>query len=145
MSSLNALKYKVHIKRSYYAGAAIFLLYLFVILVSFRVVSASPVSLFLYLLLFLIAVYAANKAYQQQGELALSDSGLVECIAGDKTCSGKIGRYSLYNGLFIFLHLDIQNSAFTQQTSKHFITIYKDAISEEQYRLIARLINNGRN
>ncbi|MCP5076811.1 MAG: hypothetical protein GY951_01965, partial [Psychromonas sp.] len=59
--------------------------------------------------------------------------------------SGKIGQHSFYNGFFIFLQLDIQNSVFTQQTSKQFITIYKDAISEEQYRLLARLINSGRN
>jgi len=145
MSSLNALKYKITVKRSYYAGIAIFLLYFSAILLSFPVVPVSPLSLLFYLLLLLIALYAAKKAYSQQAELLLSESGLVERVVGNKSYNGRVGRYSVYNALFILLQLDIQNSVFTEQTSKQFITIYKDAISEEQYRLIARLINSGRN
>ncbi|MCP5077279.1 MAG: hypothetical protein GY951_04400 [Psychromonas sp.] len=145
MSSLSALKYKISVKRSYYAGVIIFLLYLSVILISYSIVAIYPLSLFLYLILILIALYAAKKSSGQQAELLLSESGLVERVVLGKVCSGKIGQHSFYNGFFIFLQLDIQHSIFTQKTTKQFITIYKDAISEEQYRLLARLINNERN
>ena len=144
MSSLNALKYKITVKRSYYAGIVIFLLYLFVILLSLPVVSIYPLSLFCYLLLFVIALYAAKNAHSQQAELLLSESGLIERIIGEKIYSGKIGQYSIYNGFFILLQLDIKSSVFTQEVTKQFIIIYKDAISEGQYRLLARLINSGR-
>lgn len=98
----------------------------------------------LYIILFLIAVFASKKSFSEQGELLFSESGLVERRAEGKYFNGKIGRYSFYNGFFIFLQLEITGTGFTKKSTKQFITIYKDAITDEQYRLLARLINSGR-
>ncbi|WP_022940557.1 protein YgfX [Psychromonas hadalis] len=144
MLSSSALKYKISVKRSYCAGFVNFLLYLSVILMSLLVVSLNALSLFFYLILLAIAFVAARKAFLQQDELLLSESGALERVLASKVYSGKIGAHSFYNGFFIFLQLDIVGSPFAKKTSKQFLTIYKDAITEEQYRLIARLINSGR-
>ena len=144
MSSLNALKYKITVSRSYYAGIAVFLLYSSVIALTLLVTSLTPISLLLYLLLFAIACYSARKAFQQQDELLISESGLVERVLEDTRYHGKINGGSFYNGCFIFLKLDVKSTVMAGKEIKQFMTIYKDAISEEQYRLIARLINSGR-
>ena len=110
-----------------------FLLYFIVILLSLFAVSVSILVCVLYLILLSIALYATYTVYLQKAELLLSESGLVERVEEGKCYSGKIGQHSFYNGFFIFLQLDIKNSVFTEKTTKQFLTIYKDAISEEEY------------
>jgi len=144
MSSLNALKYKIIVKRSYYAGAAIVLLYGMVIFLSLFVVPLTISSSIYYLPLLLIALIAGYKAYQQSDQFMLSESSLVERVIGDKTYYGSIGRGSFYNGLFIFLILDMSDSVVIDKSNKQFITLYRDAISQSDYRLLARLIHSGR-
>lgn len=144
MSSLNALKYKITVTSSYYAGIAIFLLYSIVIALTLLVTSLTFTSLFFYLLLFATAFYNAWKTFQQQDELLISESGLVERVVADKRYHGKISRGSFYNGLFIFLKLNVKSTVLAGKNKKQYITIYKDAVSEEQFRLLARLINSGR-
>ena len=144
MSSSSALKYNVTVSPSYYAGIVVFLLYIIVISFSLLLISFSIIACVLYLILLFIASYAAYKAYLQKAELLLSESGLIESVVEEKRTSGKIGLNSFYNGLFIFLQLDITDSVFTKKSTKQFIFIYKDAVNEEQYRLLARLINSGR-
>lgn len=122
----------------------IFLLYIFIILLAIFVVPLTTVSLIFCFLLFTIALYASRKAYLKHDELLLSESGLLERRVGELLYHGKINPGSFYNGFFVFLQLDIKSAVFTEKDSKQFITIYKDAVSEEQYRLLARLINNGR-
>lgn len=145
MSSLNALKYKITIHRSYYAGAIIFLLYSTVLVATLFVTPFTVISSIFYISLLLIALYASKKAYLQSTQLMLSESGMVERVIGDKPYYGKISRTSFYNGFVIFLILDINDSLFIGNSHKQFITIYSDAISESDYRLLARLINSGRN
>ena len=145
MSSLNALKYKVSVNASYYAAGVMFLLYLLVIMLTLTVVSLSFFSLPFYFILFGIALYASKKSFLEQGVLLLSDSGLVERILGGKSFNGSIGQSSFYNGFFIFLQLEVTNSTFLQKKNRQFMIIYKDAITNEQYRLLARLIKSGRN
>ena len=91
------------------------------------------------------ALYAARIAFLQQTELMMSESGLVERVVDDKRYGGKISNRSFYNGLFIFLVIEVNSAVMMGNNSKQFITIYNDAISEDQYRLLARLINSGRN
>ncbi len=145
MSSLNALKYKVTVSSSYCAGIVTFLLYSSVISLTLLVSSFTIISLFLYVLLFAIAFYAARRIFLQQDELLMSESGLVERVIADKRYHGKISNGSFYNGWFIFLKLEVKSTVMSGKTAKQYITIFKDAISEEQYRLLARLINSGRN
>lgn len=144
MSSLSALKYNISIRSSYYAGMVIFLLYSLVILLALFVAPLTNISLIFYCLLLLVALYAARKAYLQHDELLLSESGQLERRIGELRYHGQINAGSFYNGFFIFLKLDIKSAVFNEKKSTQFITIYKDAVSEEQYRLLARLIHNGR-
>ena len=143
MSSLSALKYKITINQSYYAGLFIFLLYSGVIALTLLVVSVTLFSLFLYLLLFVLAVYSARKAYLQNDEFLLSDSGLVERFVCGTRHIGKISGSSFYNAWFIYLKLDITSNTIPEKKTKQSIIIYTDAIREDQFRLLARLINSG--
>ena len=121
-----------------------FLLYSSVITATLLVTSFTFISLFLYILLFVIAFYSARKTFLQQYELLISESGLVERVVAGKRYHGKISTSSFYNGLFIFLKIEVKSTLISGKETKQFITIYKDAISEEQYRLLARRINSGR-
>jgi hypothetical protein len=144
MSSSNALKYKITVNPSYYAGIIVFLLYNIVISLTLFVTSFTTISFFLYLLLYAIAIVAAKKAFLQHDEFLISESGLVERSIDDKRYHGKISPGSFYNDWFIFVKFDVKCTAISGKNSKQFITIYKDAISEEQFRLLARLINSRR-
>jgi len=145
MSSSNALKYKITIKRSYFAGAVNLLLYSIVILSLLFVVPFTLSSSIIYLLLVLIALIAAQKAYHQSDQFMLSESSLVERVIDDKTYYGSINSGSFYNGFFIFLILDMGENVLMDKSNKQFITLYCDAVTQSEYRLLARLINNGRN
>jgi len=145
MSSLNALKYKITIKRSYYAGAVNLLLYSVVIFSLQFVIPVTLSSSIFYFILLIIALIAAQKSYQQSDQFMLSESSLVERIIDEKSYYGKIGRGSFYNGFFIFLILEMSDRVITIKRSKQFIIIYNDAITKSDYRLLARLINSGRN
>ncbi len=144
MSSLNALKYKIVVNSSNYAAVVVFLLYFFVILLSLLVISLTLISFSVYLILFLITVYAFKISFLGQGQLLLSESGLIERTVNDKKVNGKIGHHSFYNGFFIFLQLQVVDTLFADKNGKQFMIIYRDAITDKQYRLLARLINSGR-
>ena len=144
MSSLNALKYKITVNHSYYAGGAIFLLYSLVITAALFVTPFTFTSSFFYILLLLIALCAVKIGYLQSTQFMLSESGLVERLIGDRSWYGKIATGSFYNGVFIFLILEVSDNAVIGSTRKQFITIYNDAVTEGEYRLIARVINSGR-
>lgn len=142
MSSLNALKYKITVNRSYYAGAVIFLLYCIVIVATLFVVPLTINTSICYLLLFLIALYAAKKAYLQSDLFLVSETGLVERVVANKTYYGKISSGSFYNGFFMLLILEMSDSIFIKKSNKQFITLYNDAITASDYRLLARLISS---
>lgn len=144
MLSSNALKYKITISHSYYAGIVVFLLYSVVIILTWLVIPFTPISLFFYLLLFALALFSAKKVFLQQDELLISESGLVERAVADKRYYGNISNGSFYNGFFIFLVLEVKSTVMLDKKSNQFVTIYKDALSKEQFRLLARLINSGR-
>lgn len=144
MSFSNALKYKIVITPSYYAGVSVFLLYSIAILLALFVTPLSSFSLFFYLLLFLIALIAAKKAYNQSSEILVSESALVQRTLGGKQYHGKISEGSFYNHFFIFLQLKEMSSGLADKQARQYMTLYRDAISKEHYRLLARLINSGR-
>ena len=144
MSSLDALKYRVTVTPSYYAGAIVFLLYSIAILLALFIIPISSISLLFYLILFLIVFIAAKKAYQQSFEFKVSESGLIEREVNGSLYLGKISNSSFYNGFVIFLKLEVKGNMLSDQKDRQFMTIYKDAVTEKHYRLLARLINSGR-
>ena len=144
MLSSNALKYKITVTPSYYAGVLIFLLYSLVISLSFFVIPISSISIIFFLILFFLAFIAANKAYQQSFEFKLSESGEVEREVAGKVYHGKISEDSFYNGFILFLKFAVDRNILSGKKDKQLMIIYKDAVTEEQYRLLARVINSRR-
>lgn len=124
------------------------MLYLFVILLSLLVVELSWLTAPFFVLLLIIAIYGGKKAHGQLYNLKLSDSGLVDVVSeSNAVISAKISPSSFYNSFFLYLHLQdnpMHPSLIGRNISDFVIVIYRDAVSEEQYRLLARLINNGR-
>ncbi len=145
MLSATTLKYKITGKRSRYAAIAVFALYCCVILLLLLIFSISWLTLPLYLLLLAIAVYGAGQAYRQRYLLELSDSGLVEVrmFADGRVISGIVSTSSFYNQLFLSLHLKNNPNDLLRpsDSKKQAIIIYRDAVSEAEYRLLARSIN----
>lgn len=126
------------------------MLYFVVILLSLLVIGLSWLSAPFFILLSIIAIYGGKKASEQVYNLKLSDSGLVDLVSqNNEFISAKISRFSFYNSFFLCLHLqnnprDLSSLTKYKNISDFFIVIYRDAVSEEQYRLLARLINTGR-
>tara|TARA_R110001583_G_scaffold99273_2_gene244588 strand:+ start:7430 stop:7750 length:321 start_codon:yes stop_codon:yes gene_type:complete len=102
------------------------------------------ISFFLYLLLFIIAFYAARQTYLSHDQIRFSESGLVEREEGGKLFHGVISGNSFYNQWFIILKLEVKHVTLSAKNIKQFMFIYKDAISEEDFRLLAQVINNRR-
>jgi len=142
MSSSSALKFKIAIKPSYHAGVSLFLLYSFVISLAFFVTPLTTYSFIPYLLLFLVALRAAIKAYNSSEELLVSESGFIEKGEGDTYFQGQICATSFYNHCFIFLKLKKQDLHLADNGKNEYMTIYRDAVSDAHFRLLARLIRN---
>ena len=144
MLSSNALQYNLVIYPSVYAGIAVLTLYFSLILLLLLIFSLSWLSLPFLILLLLAAIYGAQKAYRQSCTLKLSASGVIEVLfANGDLITGKISPSSFYNSLFLSLHLVNSASDFSKKNSQSRIVIYRDAIGEPEYRLLARLINFG--
>lgn len=150
MLSSNALRHSFAVNTSFYGGVFVFMLYFFVVLLSLLVVELSWLSAPFFVFLLIIAFVGGKKASGQVYNLKLSDSGLVEVISeNNDLISAKISPSSFYNSFFLCLHLqknvnDISNLINNKKFSNSFIVIYRDAVSEAEYRLLARLINTGR-
>jgi hypothetical protein len=133
-----------------YGAVFVFMLYFVLILLSILVVGWSWLSAPFFVLLMIIAVAGGKKAHGQVYNLKLSDSGLVEIRSeNNDLISAKISSSSFYNSFFLYLHLqnsstDISNLINNKKVSNSFIVIYRDAVKEAEYRLLARLINSGR-
>lgn len=98
----------------------------------------------------MIAAYGAKKSYAHTCNIKLSDTGKMEVVFANKQLiSGEISGSSFYNGFCLFIHLqsrptDLSDLIIQKKASKRFIVIYKDAVKEDEYRLLARLIKTGR-
>jgi hypothetical protein len=146
MRFANTLKYNITVKRSFYAAAFVFALYCSFIILLLLIFNISWLTFLLYLLLLVIAVYGARKAYQFKCHLKISESGQVNVIVKGETINGVVSTSSFYNALFISLCLKSDPSDFTNisHSKKRAIIIYRDAVSELDYRLVARIINFSR-
>jgi hypothetical protein len=146
MQSATILKHSIHVKRSFYAGIVIFALYGSAILLLLLFVGVTWLTSFLYFILLGIALFGVRKAYLQTSLLKLSDAGYVEIEVNGKIKVGFVSCASFYNGLFISLNIEPSKDDFLQGASSkpYFIVIYRDAVSEFEYRLLARIINFGR-
>jgi hypothetical protein len=149
MSYSSALKYNIFVSTSLYGGVFVFTLYSSLILLLLLVVELTWLSIILSLFLLLIAAYGGKTSYAQTYTIKLSDTGKMEVVFADKQLiSGEIGASSFYNGFCLFIHLqsrpiDLSNLIIQKKPSKRFIVIYKDAVKEDEYRLLARLIKIG--
>lgn len=145
MLSASTLKYKITAKPSLYAALSVFALYSCVIFLLLLIFSISWLTFPLYLLLLAVAVYGAGKAYRQRYVLKLSDSGLVEVriFADERVISGVVSTSSFYSPLFLSLHLKNNPNDVVRpsHSNKLAVVIYRDAVSEPEYRLLARTIN----
>ena len=145
MLSSSTLKYNITVNSSIYAAILVFALYCAVLLLLLLIFNISWLTFPLFVFLLAVALYGAGKAYRQRYHLKLSDSGRVEVIssANGELISGLVSASSFYNGLFLSLHLKNNPNDFPKlsNSKKLSVVIYKDAVSESEYRLLARLIN----
>ena len=150
MSYSNALKYNICVNTSLYGGVFVFTLYSSLILLLLLVVELTWLSIILALFLLLIAAYGGKSAYAQTYNIKLSDTGKIDVIFANKQLiSGEISSSSFYNGFCLFIHLqsratDLSSLILEKKPAKRFIVVYKDAVKEDEYRLLARLIKTGR-
>ncbi|WP_041765694.1 protein YgfX [Psychromonas ingrahamii] len=149
MSYSSALKYNISVNTSIYRGVFVFTLYSSLILLLLLVVELTWLSITLSLFLLVIAAYGGKKSYADTYNIKLSDTGKMEVVLANKQLiSAEIGASSFYNGFCLFIHLqsrptDLSNLITQKKRSKKFIVIYKDAVKEDEYRLLARLIKIG--
>ena len=143
MQSANTLKYKITVKPSFYAAAFAFILYSSVVIILLLIFNISWLTFPLYILLLVIAVHGVRKAYQTKFYLELSESGQVKIIVKEEVIRGVVSASSFYNGLFISLYLKNERNDFTDKSNskKSTLVIYRDAVKESDYRLLARIIN----
>ena len=146
MPSLNTLKYNVTVKPSRYAAYLVFSLYGVVLVLLLWIFGLSWLTLPIFIILLMIASYGARKAYQQTYALKLSDSGRIEVLINGDLISGVIANASFYNGCFISLKVVKESSELfiARERENKTIVVYRDAVSDAEYRLLARVINLGR-
>ena len=145
MLSSSTLKYSITVNSSIYAAICIFALYCSVILFLLLIFNISWLTFPLFVFLLAVAIYGAGKAYRQGYNLKLSESGRVEVIssANGELISGLVSASSFYNGFFLSLHVENNPNDFSNRSNskKLSVVIYRDAVSESEHRLLARLIN----
>ena len=146
MQSLNTLKYNVAVKPSRYAAYLVFSLYGVVLVLLLWIFGLSWLTVPIFIILLMIASYGARKAYQQTYALKLSDSGRIEVPIKGDLISGVIANASFYNGYFISLKIVKENSELfiARERENKTVVVYRDAVSNAEYRLLARVINLGR-
>jgi len=146
MPSLNTLKYNVTVKPSRYAAYLVFSLYGVVLVLLLWIFGLSWLTLPIFIILLMIASYGARKAYQQTYALKLSDSGRIEVFINGSLISGVIANASFYNGYFISLKIVKERGELfiVRERENKAIVVYRDAVSDAEYRLLARVINLGR-
>ncbi|WP_019616417.1 protein YgfX [Psychromonas ossibalaenae] len=150
MLSSSALKYNIVVSTSVYGGVFVFALYFSLILFILLFFEIIFLTVIFVVLLLVLAVYAAGKAYAQTFNLKVSDAGDIEVEFSDTEIrSARISNASFYNGFCIYLSLhsrpcDCLSVPDKAGVFKTYIVIYRDAVTEKQYRLLARLVNIGR-
>jgi len=128
----------------------VFSLYSTIMLLILLIFDLTWLTIFFSIILLVIAIYAGKNTYEQTYSLKLSENGEAELILADEVMiTGKICNASFYNGFCVYLYIqanptDLSNLLRPIKNSKKLIVIYKDAVSTEQYRMLARLINTGR-
>lgn len=153
MLSCSALKYKVVVQRSFYAGVVVTGLYsslILLILLVFNSSLSSLSSLPFIIALFMVAFYGGKKAYMQRHIVKLSEAGDINVsFNGGDYIEAQMSSSSFYNRMFLFVHLQkkisLTNSDINTLDKRHAnVLIFKDAVSDEEYRLLARIINSKR-
>lgn len=143
MQFVTTSKYNIAVKRSFYAAVFVFALYCSVIISILFVFDVNWLTFPLYIVLLIIAIYSAKKAYQSKYYLIINEAGEIKVTESGKTVTGIVSASSFYNGLFIFLYLknDPNDFSISNRNKKNKVVIYRDAVNESDYRLIARIVN----
>ena len=142
MSSSNALRRDINVSSSLYQGIAILFLYCFPLTIIASVFQ-SFLAYALCLVFFLIALYLAFKASQKTSFFTITEDGNIALMDNKQSSiQFSIQNTSFYNALFLYISLAHKKGIIDKKSKKpaHFI-IFKDSICEQDYRLIARLIN----
>lgn len=150
MLSCNALKYRIVVQRSFYAGLAVTGLYSSLILLILVVFNLSWITFPFLIALLVVAFYGGRKAFMQHYVIKLSEVGDIEISFNNGDyIPAQINPSSFYNSLFLSLHLQKKisltiNNMNTIKRCHSNILIFKDTLSGEEYRLLARIINSKR-
>lgn len=149
MSSANTLKHKITVSCSFYGALFVFSLYLALIVLALLLFGISWLTFPIIIALLSLAGYGGGKQYLQQCQLQLSDSGLIEVVEkSGETISAEVSERSFYNSLFIALRLQHKRDDLylivRKKLPHNYLMIYRDAVSEPEYRFLARLINSRR-
>ncbi len=99
----------------------------------------------LVIILFAIAYKMAFLTYLQTYQVEVSELGEISLsLESGRVIEGVISASSFYNGFCIFLKVKIDSSLLTfesQPKENGYLVIYRDSLSQEHYRLLARLIH----
>jgi len=145
MQSAQTLIHNIDVKHSIYAGSVVFALYALPIALLLLFVGITWLSAPLFLMLCGIALYGVRNAYLQTSLLKLSATGYIEVNLNGELKVGFISRTSFYNGCFMSLNVVSRHDDFLlgNPDKSFFVVIYRDAVDEFEYRLLARMINFG--
>ncbi len=145
MSSSSALKHNISVNTSIYGGVFIFAVYSIIPFYLLIVFQPFWLSLTYSLPLFTLAYLSARKTYKLCYQLKVNELSEVELkYSRGKLIQATISKVSIYNRFCIYLVLEEKNMLIGQAKAKRkSIVIYRDAVSEANYRLLARLINTG--
>lgn len=144
MLSSNALRHDLSAGPSIYRGIVLFALYCFpvtLLVVFFK----GKIVYGLCFIAFCVAGYVARLGSRKTFFFEISESGEIALHSPAlAVVEGKIKHSSFYNGLFLFILIAHKNrlAEKSQKRSSRFV-IFRDALSEEDYRLIARLMNHN--
>lgn len=144
MLSSNALKHDINISASLYRGAVILLLYCFP-LALLASIFQTLLAYSLCLGFFLVALYLAIQTSKKTDALTVTEDGVITLPNNaPSTTQFTIKTASFYNGLFLYISLEHKKGIIEKKSNYPArLILFRDSINEQDYRLIARLINQS--
>lgn len=145
MSSSSALKYKLTTTPSLIGKVLAITLLLFSAIILLLLWGIGWLSAIFLLLYIVSSVYFVHSSVQHPFTCLVADGGNIE-ISKPSRLVGAINKRSFYNDWVIFLCVEQVDALLVEvkhdNPRKWFIVFY-DSVAEEEYRLLARLINTA--
>ena len=147
MSSSSALNYNIQSTHSFIANVLAIITLLFSAILLFLLWGVGWFSVVFLIAYILTSFYLVQSSTLLPFSCALSETGNIE-INKPMVIAGKINPRSFYNGWIILLCVEATDKLLVKQLQhnkprKWFIVFY-DSVTEEDYHLLARLINSAR-